>query len=398
MERNLSSDKESSSSSSSPPLEQSEEKSPLKGLDGDFLLFDSPFYSPTRADPDRDRDPYLPCNFNDLFTSDNPDLKMIDPSTIWLSQNNTSTKQLKSITEESSPLTPYTMDNEFTPSETLKDYVESLIDSLNDSYQKQTEDNEQIVNTLLDEFTTSKIVTINDDSIGNEVITKENESKTETDVSLILEKSNVPLNSSSNIVDNKEEDTTSDSKTLDTVQKHLSDVPAEHTTVCVGKLNYKISSFSPSSKKRKRTDPVKIIKVDERLPVVSSIFTIFPNPVINPLIMKNAFENGLNPPYNLNSKRHRFCDDTFDVSPDSSPCSIDSPSSLSPSENSQTICSFQNFSETKMNKNKRIETSIPIKTKSSMKSFLDKEVVFNAKNLKSNKNKTYKYSFIKKNR
>ena len=118
LERNLSSDKESSSSSSSPPLEQSEEKSPLKGLDGDFLLFDSPFYSPTRADPDRDRDPYLPCNFNDLFTSDNPDLKMIDPSTIWLSQNNTSTKQLKSITEESSPLTPYTMDNEFTPSET----------------------------------------------------------------------------------------------------------------------------------------------------------------------------------------------------------------------------------------------------------------------------------------
>lgn len=389
LERSLSIDKESSSSSSSSPLEQSEQKSPLKGLDGDFLLFDSPFYSPTRIDPDRDRDPYLPCNFNDLFTSDNPDLKMIDPSTIWLSQNNTSTIQLKSNIEESSPLTPYTMDNEFTPSETLKDYVESLIDSLNDSYQKQTEDNEQIVNTLLDDFTTSKIVT-NDDSIGNKVNTKESEGNTETVASLILEQSNVPFNNPTEVViDKEEEDTTNDSKTLDTVQKHQSVAPAE-PIIGEGNLNYKISKLYVNSKKRKRTNPVKIVQ-EEKQQTVFSTFP-YPNPVLNPLAMKNPFENGLIPQHNLNSKRHRFCD----VSPDSSPCSIDSPSSLSPSENSQTICSFQNFSETKMNKNKRIETSIPIKTKSSMKMYLDKEYL-NEKKKKSNKNKTH-FEFTKKSR
>lgn len=387
LERNLSSDKES--------LEQSEEKSPMKGLDNDFLLFDSPFYSLTRNDPHRDRDPYLPyltSNLCDLYTSDNPDLKMIDPSTIWLSQNNTSIIQHKSNIEESSPLTPYTMDNEFTTSETLTNYVESLIDSFSDSYQKQTEDIEQIVNTLLDDFPSSKMFDItktvtNQESIENKPITKESERNTEETIeSLNVEKSNVPFIIPTNIVDNKEEDTTNISKTLDTVHKHQSDVPTESNSICVANLNYKISSISQNSKKRKRTDPVKIIKPEERL---SSIFAIFPNPAPKPLIMKIAFENSLKPQYNQNSKRLRSCD----VSPDSSPCS---PSSLSPSENSQTICSFQNFSETKMHKNKRIETSIPIETKSSMKSFLDKEVVFNAKKIKSNK--TYNYLFIKKNR
>lgn len=388
LERNLSSDKESSSSSTS--LEQSEEKSPMKGLDSDFLLFDSPFYNLTRNDPHRDRDPYLPylpSNLSDLFTLDNPDLKMIDPSTIWLSQNNTSTIQHKSNIEESSPLTPYTMDNEFTTSETLTDYVESLIDSFSDSYQKQSEDNEQIVSTLLDDFPSSKIFDLtktetNEDSIENKAIAKESETNTvETIESLNVEKSNVPFIIPTNIVDNKEEDTSNISKTLDTVQKHQSDISIGSNSICVTNLNYKISSFSQNSKKRKRTDPVKMVKPEERL---SSIFAIFPNPAPKPLIMKNAFENSLKPQYNQNSKRLRSCD----VSPDSSPCS---PSSLSPSENSQTICSFQNFSETKMHKNKRIETSIPIETKSSMKSFLDKEVVYNA-------NKAYKYSFIKQNR
>lgn len=396
LERSLSSDKETPLSL----LENSDEKSPLNGLDGDFLLFDNTFYSPTRTDPvDRDRDPYLPSNFND-FTSDNPDLKMIDPSTIWLSQNKKSTIQHKSNIEEGS-LTPYTMDNEFSPSETLKDYVESLIDSLNDSYQKQTEDNEQIVNTLLDDFTTSKIfdqtkTVINDDLIEKKEIKKENENITDTVVTLNIEKTDVPFINPINLLDNKEVVKTNQCKTLNLLKKEQPDVPPESTVNCVGKLNCKIPIFSSSSNKRKRTDPVKITKVDERS-VKSSIFSIFPNPVINPLAMKNAFENGNLNSYNLNSKRHRYCDETFDASPDSSPCSIDSPSSLSPSENSQTICSFQNFSETKLNKNKRNETSIPIKTKSCMKSFLDKTVVFNAKKIKSNK--TYKnYSFIKKNR